>query len=70
MAQEVMRACEALGLPAARIAAIKSADWPTRVRRPLNSALDSGKFERDFGLRLPDWRESVRDVVKRLAAQG
>jgi dTDP-4-dehydrorhamnose reductase len=70
MAEEVMRACEALGLPAARIAAIKSADWPTRARRPLNSALDSGKFERDFGLRLPDWRESVRDVVKRLAAQG
>ena len=30
--------------------------------------LDSGKFERDFGLRLPDWRASLDAVVARLAA--
>ena len=68
-AQEIMDRCEALGMPTAIVTPIKTSDWPTRARRPANSVLDSGKFERDFGLRLPEWRMSVAEVVARLAAE-
>lgn len=69
LAQEIMDCCRALDLPTATVTPIRTSDWPTRARRPRNSVLDSGKFERDFGLRLPDWRESVAEVVARLAAE-
>lgn len=45
---------------------IATADFPTRARRPAYSRLDTGKLARDFGLRLPDWREGVRQVLGEL----
>ena len=68
-AQEIMRRRHALGLSVPKIVPINTCDRPTRARRPRNSVLDSSKFERDFGLRMPDWRGSVAEVVARLAAQ-
>ncbi len=68
-AKEIMARCGELGLPTAEVVPIKTSDWPTRARRPRNSVLDCGKFERDFGLRLPDWPKSVAEVVARLAAE-
>ncbi len=59
----------ALGLSAASIVPIPWKDWPMRAIRPEYSVLDSGKYARDFGIRLPDWRRSVADVVRRLAAR-
>jgi dTDP-4-dehydrorhamnose reductase len=38
----------------------KSADFPTPARRPVYSALDCAKFERTYGLTLPDWKQSIR----------
>lgn len=38
----------------------KSNEFPNPARRPVYSALDCGKFERTFGLTLPDWKESIR----------
>lgn len=70
LAQEIMDRCRVLGLPSATVTPIHTSDWPTRARRPRNSVLDCGKFERDFGLRLPDWRVSVGEVVKRLAEEA
>lgn len=67
-AQEIVRQCGELGRPAAEVLPVPSSEWPTRAARPANTALDSGKFARDFGLRLPDWRVSVGAVVKRIAA--
>jgi dTDP-4-dehydrorhamnose reductase len=69
MAVEVMDARAELGLRTAAIVPIRSDQWPTRAHRPRNSVLDSRKFERDFGFRLPDWRASVAEVVTRLAAE-
>jgi dTDP-4-dehydrorhamnose reductase len=42
---------------AARVAAVSSADYPTRARRPRNSRLDPSKLARIFGVRLPPWQE-------------
>ncbi|MBB5015962.1 dTDP-4-dehydrorhamnose reductase [Rehaibacterium terrae] len=51
---------------APRVTPIATADFPTRARRPAYSRLDTGKLARDFGLRLPDWREGVRQVLGEL----
>ena len=42
----------------ARVEPIPTSAWPTRARRPRNSALAS---ERATGIALPHWREGVRD---------
>ncbi len=37
----------------------KTAEFPTPAQRPLFTALDCGKFERVFGLRLPPWDQAL-----------
>ncbi|MGE5063184.1 MAG: dTDP-4-dehydrorhamnose reductase [Myxococcales bacterium] len=55
-----------MGGPSATVTAITTADYPTAARRPTNSRLDSTLLERRHGVRLPDWRNSLPDVVSRL----
>ncbi|MEX0301984.1 MAG: NAD(P)-dependent oxidoreductase, partial [Leisingera sp.] len=52
--------CEVVDIP--------SSDYPTPAARPLNSRLDCSDFETVFGLKRPDWRVSLRDIVKELGA--
>ena len=37
---------------------------PTPAARPLNSRLDTSKFQQDFGLRLPDWQAGVQRMLR------
>jgi dTDP-4-dehydrorhamnose reductase len=67
LASEVMTHCARLGLPAAKVQSIRTADWPTRAARPSYAVLDCTKAELDLGVRLPDWRQSVARTVERLA---
>ncbi|MDR1934575.1 MAG: dTDP-4-dehydrorhamnose reductase, partial [Candidatus Accumulibacter sp.] len=62
------RAGRPLRLGAERIEAIPSSAYPTPARRPLNSRLDTGKLQRTFGLRLPDWRAGVQRLLDELPA--
>lgn len=48
------------------VIAIRTQDWPTPARRPVDSRLDCDKLERVFGVRLPAWRRSVATTVDRL----
>ena len=59
-----------LGGPTARVKHISTADYPTPALRPANSRLDSSKLARMHGVRLPDWRQSVKQVVSRLLQSG
>nr|WP_221282134.1 dTDP-4-dehydrorhamnose reductase [Chiayiivirga flava] len=52
---------------APRVEPIGTLDYPTRAARPAYSRLDGAKLRDTFGLRLPDWREGVRQVVGELA---
>lgn len=70
LAAHVMARCRRLELPAAAIEPIATADWPTRAERPGNSVLDGRKFAADFGVRLPDWRQSVDRTVDLLAKRA
>lgn len=53
---------------ATTVTPIATADWPTPAARPAFSALDSGKFARDFSHMMPDWRASLAPIVARLVA--
>jgi dTDP-4-dehydrorhamnose reductase len=44
---------------------IATAEYPTPAKRPAYSVLGCGKLERTFGLRLPDWKESLRQVLEK-----
>ena len=70
LAEFVMAECRKHALPAAAVRPIRTEDWPTKAKRPANSVLDSRKFERTFGFAMPEWRQSVAEVVARLAQGG
>jgi dTDP-4-dehydrorhamnose reductase len=42
---------------------ISTAEYPTPATRPAYSVLDCGKLQKTFGLRLPDWETSLRQVL-------
>ena len=48
------------------MAAIATSDYPTKVRRPAYSVLDTHKLRDTFDLTLPHWRDGLRDVVGEL----
>lgn len=45
---------------------IPTSDYPTPATRPLNSRLNCAATETAFGIPRPDWRDSLRDVLKDL----
>jgi len=67
-AQAVFAEAQALGRPAVKVIPISTAEYPTPARRPANSRLDGARLQRDYGIALPDWRESLPPVVARLLA--
>lgn len=50
----------------ARIEPIPTAEYPTPAKRPANSRLNCNKLERQFGWRMMDWHESLREVLEEL----
>ena len=54
--------------PIARLKPIASAQYPSAARRPLYSVLSNAKLEKDFGLRLPDWRAAFTQYCARRSA--
>jgi dTDP-4-dehydrorhamnose reductase len=53
-----------------RVRGITTQEYPTPARRPMNSRLDTSKLAQAYGIKLPDWRESVRACVGRLLNQA
>jgi len=43
---------------------IESFHFPTPAKRPHYSVLDKGKIKRDFGLKIPYWRDSLREALR------
>lgn len=46
------------------VTGIPTTDYPTPARRPLNSRLDCGSLEADFGIPRPDWRVGLSHILK------
>jgi dTDP-4-dehydrorhamnose reductase len=70
VAEFIMSECHKHRLDTAKVLPIGTADWPTKALRPINSVLDSRKFEGAFGFAMPAWRESMSAVVDRLADEA
>ncbi len=52
---------------ASEVAAITTAEFPTRAKRPAYSVLDTAKLQSTFGLALPDWTEGLARVMVELS---
>jgi dTDP-4-dehydrorhamnose reductase len=46
------------------VEAITSAEYPTPTKRPAYSVMSCAKLGQTFNLRLPDWHDSLRQVVE------
>jgi len=69
-AEAIFAASEQAGGPSAAVAPITTAEYPTAARRPANSRLDSTRLEQVHGVRLPEWRVSLPEIVERLVAEN
>ena len=63
-AQAIVNLMPAAGRKCAAVEAISTAEYPTPVKRPAYSVLGCDKLERVFGLRLPHWEDSLRQVLE------
>lgn len=59
------RAVSAGHAPAPRsVVPIASSEYRLPARRPLNSRLNTDKFSREFGIRLPPWRAGLAECIE------
>lgn len=49
-----------------QIQPIPTAQYPTPAKRPKYSLLDKSKIKRTFGVKVPDWKESLYDMLNKL----
>jgi dTDP-4-dehydrorhamnose reductase len=68
LATAALQDAASLGQPMPAVEAITTADWPTPAARPQDSRLDCTRLHDVFGIRLPQWRESVARTVATLLA--
>jgi dTDP-4-dehydrorhamnose reductase len=51
---------------APRLVGVPSNEYPTKAKRPMYSHLDCSRFAADFGMRLPNWRMGLNQVLAEL----
>ena len=66
LAEAVFEEAAAQGRRQTQVKHIATADYPTLARRPKNSRLDNEKLARVYGVKLPEWRQSVTVCCARL----
>ncbi|MCB4811642.1 dTDP-4-dehydrorhamnose reductase [Methylovorus menthalis] len=64
------RGWQPLRVSSEAVRAIATAEYPTPAARPTNSRLDGDLLEQDWGLRLPDWRQALMQVMETPALLG
>ena len=52
---------------APRVVPIPTSAYPTPAKRPANSVLSNAKLDATFGVRLPGWRDGLRETLSALA---
>lgn len=66
LARTIFGLAAELGLTPPQVQAISTRDYPTKVRRPANSRLETSKIATDYGITPRPWREAVADIVGEL----
>ena len=64
-ADAIVKLMPAEGRKCMQVEAISTAEYPTPTKRPAYSVLACDKLERVFGLRLPHWEESLKQVLEK-----
>ena len=49
-----------------KINPIETKDYPTTAKRPHFSVLNKSKIEKEFGLEIPYWKDSLDECLTRL----
>jgi dTDP-4-dehydrorhamnose reductase len=52
-------ACEVIPIP--------SSQYPTPAKRPFYSVMDKSKIKKEFGIKIPHWKESLKECLDLLA---
>jgi dTDP-4-dehydrorhamnose reductase len=63
-ASAIVRLMPETGRKCTLVEPIKTAEYPTPAKRPAYSVLSCEKLKRTFGLQLPDWEESLKQVLE------
>ncbi len=63
-AQAIVNLMPAAGKKCAVVEPIPTREYPLPAKRPPNSVLACDKLERVFGLRLPSWEQSLKQVME------
>jgi dTDP-4-dehydrorhamnose reductase len=62
------RASKGFGIALPRLVPIATAEYPTPARRPLNSVLSCEKLNASFGISMPNWEDSLNQVLNAYAS--
>lgn len=49
-----------------KVKPIQTIDYPTKVKRPHYSVLNKTKIKNDFKIKIPNWKESLKDCINTL----
>ena len=52
-----------------KINPVRTKEYPTPAKRPCYSVLDKSKIKKDFGIKIPYWRDSLRECIKHIQFQ-
>jgi len=63
-ASEIVRQCSSTPLKVRSLVPIRSSEYPTAARRPLNSRLDCSRIADTFGTTMPHWKDGLRCVFE------
>jgi dTDP-4-dehydrorhamnose reductase len=69
-AEEIFAELHKSGGKSIRVERITTADYPTPAKRPANSRLSGDKLASIYGIRLPDWKQSMRIVMQVIFNRG
>lgn len=69
MARQIFEFSRRSGGPTADVMAVRTADYPTPARRPLNARLDMSETTRVFGIDMPNWERKLEDTVCQLVEE-
>ena len=61
-AKEIMRLAK---LPC-KINPIETYEYPTPAKRPYYSVLNKSKIKKDFGIRVPYWKDSLKECIEKI----
>jgi dTDP-4-dehydrorhamnose reductase len=60
---------ELSGIPCS-IQPVETKDYPTPATRPLYAVLNKGKIRKRFGIKIPYWRDSLKECMEKIKASG